>query len=204
MLKKSLIVVAALTILAMAVMPAIADEPSQDTEDVKKKIDTKLKLKSAGWPVEFAWVNLEGFKIPVYMMVELYMEILNMQEVIDAGIMLEQVSMSKYEGCSIPIKIKSNFDLELGAKETIVKIGDKTIMDAEKDILEIRDDKCEDKAAFVPKTLCDSAAKRTVYFKIKNVKLVHHDWGKKVKVADIQVRVKPAIEYAQWTIACDP
>ncbi|MFB0525257.1 MAG: hypothetical protein ACETVZ_06920 [Phycisphaerae bacterium] len=204
MLKKSLIVVAALTILAMAVMPAIADEPSQDTEDVKKKIDTKLKLKSAGWPVEFAWVNLEGFKIPVYMMVELYMEILNMQEVIDAGIMLEQVSMSKYDGCSIPIQIKSNFDLELGAKETIVKIGDKTIMDAEKDILEIRDDKCEDKAAFVPKTLCDSAAKRTVYFKIKNVKLVHHDWGKKVKVADIQVRVKPAIEYAQWTIACDP
>jgi len=202
MLKKSLIVVAALTILAMAVMPAIADEPQQEDESVKKKVDTKLKLKSAGWPVEFAWVNLDGFKIPVYMMVELYMEILNMQEVIDAGIMLEQVTMSTYEGCSIPIEIKSNFDLELGAKESFTDSGD--LMDADKDKLEIRDADCEDKEALVPKTLCDSTAKRTVYFKIKNVKLVHHEWGKKVHVADIQVRVKPAIEYAQWTIACDP
>ena len=205
MLKKILIVVVvALTMLATV---AIADTPEQETEDVKKAVDTMLKLKSAGWPVEFKYENLKEFVIPVYMRVNLYMEILNMKDVISAGLILDrQLAMNKYAGCSQFIEIKSNFPLELEAKHTFTDAGDD--MDAEKDKLEIRDDDLDNledrcsgkKKSVVPATLCEGIAKRTVYFQIKNVHLVHHEWGKKVHVADIQVRVRPAIDKAQWYI----
>jgi len=195
MLKKSLL---ALIVLAILAIPAVADTPEQDKSDTSKKIvDNKLKLKAGGWPVSFEWVNLEGFKIPVYMQVKLYMEILNMQEVIDEGIILDnQISMSKYSGCSIPIKIKSNFDLKLGAKESFTAEGD--ILGAEKDTLEVRDGDCKDKKEKVPATLCETTAKRTIYFKVKDVDLVHHEFGKKIHIADIQVRVKPDFDAPQW------
>ncbi len=193
MLKKSLI---AVLLVAFLVSLAVADIPEQDTSNVKKAVDKKLKLKAGGWPVDFKWVDLEGFKIPVTMQVKLYMEILNMQAVIDAGIDLdEQISMSKYAGCSIPIQIKSNFDLKLGADYEFTADG--KLLKAKKDKLEIRDEDCKEKKEEVPATMCDSVAKRTVYFRVKEVALVHHEYGKNIHIADIQVRVKPNFE-AQW------
>lgn len=193
MLKKSLL---ALIVLAILAIPALADIPEQATEEVKKVVDTKLKLKSGGWPVDFAWVDLEGFKIPVYINVELYMEILNMQEVIDEGILLSQDAMDKYSGCSIPIEIKSNFNLKLGVKDPEFT-ADCVAMKAEKDKLEVRDEDCKSKKESVPATLCETTAKRTVFFSIKKVALVHHEFGKKIKCADLQVRVKPDFT-VQW------
>ena len=200
MLKKSLIVLIALTMLTWAVLPAVADQ-EQEKEDVKKAVDKKLKLKADDWPVTFDWVDLgiEGneFIVPVYMQVKLYLEILNMHGVIDEGIILDkQVSMEKYEGCSIPIEIKSNFDLELGVKETILDAGN--LLECEKDKLEVREE-CDKKGAggSVPATLCDTTATRVIYFKVKNCKLVHHPFGKKIHIADIQVRVRPDFD-AEW------
>ena len=183
-------------VFAILALPAVADIPEQKTGSVKTVTETTLKLKSGGWPVSFQDVDLEGFKIPVYMQVKLYMEIGNMQSVIKKGIVLDnQISMDKYSGCSIPIEIKSNFDLVLSAKETITADG--KILKAAKNKLEIRDEDCVDKKAEVPATLCETTAKRTIYFEVKNVALVHHEFGKKIHIADIQVRVKPDFE-AQW------
>jgi len=200
MLKKSLIVLVALTMLSLAVLPVVADQ-EQEKDDVKKAVDKKLKLKADDWPVTFDWVNLgvedNMFIVPVYMHVKLYLEILNMHGVIDEGIHLDkQVSMEKYEGCSIPIEIKSNFDLELGVKHSFTDAG-KTL-DCDKDKLEVREE-CDKKGdgGFVPATLCETTATRVIYFKVKNCKLVHHPFGKKIHIADIQVRVRPAFD-AEW------
>ena len=193
MLKKSLL---AMLVFAILALPAVADIPEQETGSIKTVTETALKLKSGGWPISFQYVDLEGFKIPVYMQVKLYMEIGNMQSVIDKGIVLDtQHSMSSYSGCSIPIQIKSNFDLALSAKESFTSEG--SALGAKKQTLEIRDEDCVSKKDTVPATLGETAAKRTIYFRVKSVSLVKHEFGKKIHIADIQVRVKPDFE-AQW------
>jgi hypothetical protein len=57
MLKKSLIVLVALTILTWAVLPAVADQ-EWEKDDIKKKVDKMLKLKADDWPVTFDWVDM--------------------------------------------------------------------------------------------------------------------------------------------------
>ncbi|MFQ6034922.1 MAG: hypothetical protein ACE5NM_03615 [Sedimentisphaerales bacterium] len=191
MLKNSLIVVAALTILAIVVSPATAGAPKEE------KHKDALRLKANEWPVEFKWVDLENFVIPVYIDVELYMEIPNMKKVVKEGIHLKQVSLTKYEGCSIPIEVKSNFDLKLGVKLLEWKAACQD-MGAEKDTLEVRDADCADEASSVSKTLGGDPAKRTVYFKIKDVDPYKYDYAKKEPCADILVRVKPNFDAGVW------
>lgn len=217
MLKKNLIVLAALTILAMTVMPAIADEPWQDTDSLKKKVDEMLRLKAHGWPVSFEWVDLEGFVVPVYMDVGLFLEILNMGEVVDEGIVLEQVGIDKYEGCSLPFKIKCNFALKLGCKVEPTEAGydmmrkkyDPTKDPEDQQELddkvsnfwdcEIRDVTCDDELDEVSPTYCENIKERTIWVEFDDATIVHAPFGKNIHVADVQVRVKPDLK-EQWVI----
>jgi len=224
MLKKSLIVLA---ILAMA-LPVVASEPEQTTDKLKKYVDEKAMLKSYGWPISFEYVDITGFLVPVKMDVGLFLEILNMKSVIDEGIYIKQppppsTTIDVYEGCSIPMKIKCNFKAKFEGKIVPTQDGwdimksqydpDTGIQEGRKQDesdsdyikrfwkVEIRKADCSKSSSTVDATLCTKIEERTIWVQLKKSGIVHHAFGKKIKVADVQVRVKPAFD-AQWEIPC--
>jgi len=143
------------------------------------------EIKAHSWPVEFKPLDFD-FTIPVYMDVGLYVEITNEKD-LKKGFTLDQTAIDKYEGC-IEVKIKSNFDLILGCKCALTDAGK---------LMKAKIDKCWIDEPLVPKTLSEGEEKRKLCLKLKDVKLVHHDFGKKVHVADCTLTVKPAFE-AEW------
>ena len=225
MLKKSLIVMTALVILMS--VPVVASTPQTDTDDLKKKktIDEMLRLKSHGWPadIDFKWFTLEDFKVPVYMDVGLFLEILNIKEVMDEGILLEQVKIDKYVGCSLPFKIKCNFDLKLGGKIEVTEAGYAMMRDkyspGDSTPQEKNDDKddfwdvdivstegpCDkaEKAEKVQATYCERIEERRIRVEFEDATIVHVPFGKEAHVADVYVRVKPDIDldWDQWEIS---
>jgi len=126
------------------------------------------------------------FKVPVYMDVGLYVEITNEKD-LKKGFTLEQKATDKYEGC-IEIKIKSSFDITLGCKCSLTDAGRQ---------MKAKIDKCWIDEPRVSKTLSEGEEKRKLCLRLKDVELVHHDFAKKVQVAECTLTVKSAFE-AEW------
>ena len=183
MLKKTLIGLVVLSVLAFVGRPAAAADPWEDLGDV-------YKLKAHSWPVEFKAVEL-GFKIPVKMDVGLYLEILNKKDVVNEGITLKQDGLEEYSGCSIAIEIQCNFPLVLGANIERTALGDLLQDDGGKWSTEIRDKDCIDPQPKVCKTLSGLSEKRTVFVKLLEAKIFDMDFGKDKHVADVILTVKP-------------
>jgi len=188
MLKKTLIGLVVLSVLAFLGKPVLAAE--QDTGD-------DFRLKAHSWPVEFKTINLD-FTIPVNMDVGLYFEINNKKEVVDEGITIEQISIHIYEGCSIPMNIQTNFCMVLGASIAPTSLGEQLIGDDTEFSVEIRDEACESAQPDVPKTLSDTTEKRTIYVKLVNPKVFELDFGKGKHVADVTLNVKPGFQPGDW------
>ncbi len=112
--------------------------------------------------------------IPVVMDIGMYVEILDVQSL---SIKLQQVTFDTYEGCT-EIRIKSNFDLELGCK---VK---STGMVPGKYSCSIDNPK-------VPLDLSENVAVRNVCVKAEKVKILYTAPGLDVHVADVTVTVMP-------------
>jgi len=114
MLKKTLITIILLSFLALIVTPALALDPEQGK--TTKTVDKGSRLKAHGWPVEFTWVDVECFKVPVYFKIAMYIEFPNEKAVKDKGIELKQHSISEYRGYSDPIEVLCNVNIKVGAK----------------------------------------------------------------------------------------
>jgi hypothetical protein len=182
MLKKTIIGLVVLSVLAFVSKPILAAE--EDLGDV-------YKLKAYSWPVEFKAVDL-GFTIPVYMDVGLFFEINNKKDVVGTGITLKQVTINTYEGCSIAMNIQTNFDMELGCR--VVAADPLGIALGGEYACEIRDAECVDPQPKVCKTLSDWVEKRTVWVQLKDPKVFELDYGKGKHIADVILTVKPDFE----------
>jgi hypothetical protein len=124
------------------------------------------------WPPVYEC--LEVCEIPVFMDVGMYIEILCQEDLV---IKLVQVAFATYEGC-VDIRIKSNFNAELGCKvEATGKVpGTYT---------------CSIDDPKVPATLCSTIAVREVCVKAEDVSIVHITPGTDVHVADVTITAKP-------------
>jgi len=201
MLKKLIVLV---TLLALAV-PVLASDPNntippdQETWTYNTSNDGGIKLKAHEWPVEFKWVDFDPakFKIPVKINVGLYVEISNKGDVMKKGILLEQKAINTYEGCSIPIEIKSNFKLQLGAYIVLNDTGKLLQSDMGKWKKEIRDETCTTKKDVVDPTLGGAAEKRTVWVRVEGANILKLPYADKVVVADVVIQVRPLIPF-EW------
>lgn len=112
--------------------------------------------------------------IPVTMDIGMYVEILDVQNL---SIKLQQVEFDTYEGCT-DIRIKSNFDLELGCKvkPTGMVPGEYSCwIDNPKVFLD----------------LSENVTVRKLCVKAENVKILYTAPGLDVHVADVTVTVVP-------------
>ena len=112
--------------------------------------------------------------IPVVMDVGMYVEILDMRNL---SIKLKQVEFDTYEGCT-EIRIKSNFDLQLGCKvkSTGMVPGEYS---------------CSIDNPKVPLDLSENVVVRNVCVKAENVKTLYAAPGLDVHVADVTITVMP-------------
>jgi hypothetical protein len=162
MLKKSII---GLLLLAIA-MPAFAGG------DVEKKVE------KGDWPVVYKW--LEACKhIKVVMNVGYYVKIEQCKE---KKIKLAQKSVKEYEGC-VEFKIKSNFDLELGATIHPTAAG-----------LAIQSNTGKWSAWISGEHFVAPSTgyqKRTVCAKVKDAAIINADPNKELHVANVWILIKP-------------
>jgi len=141
---------------------------------------TAGEIKSYTWPCEFK--SLDLCDIPVYMDVGLYVEILDQHGL---KIELEQEDFDTYSG-SCMIQIKSNFDIILGC----YVVGNENA-----DLMQgyfrcyIKSDE------FVCATLCNTVEERIVEVVYDDVRIVHHLFGKNIRVGTAVITVKPGFEY---------
>ena len=112
--------------------------------------------------------------IPVVMDIGMYVEILDVRSL---SIKLKQVTFDTYEGCT-DIRIKSNFDLELGCivKSTGMVPGEYS---------------CSIDNPKVPFDLSENVVVRNVCVKAEKVKVLYTAPGLDVHVADVTVTVMP-------------
>jgi hypothetical protein len=112
--------------------------------------------------------------IPVVMDVGMYVEILDVKSL---SIKLRQVEFETYEGCT-EIRIKSNFDLELGCriKPTGMVLGKYS---------------CSIDNPKVPLDLSENVTVRNVCVKAEKVKILYTAPGLDVHVADVTITVMP-------------
>jgi hypothetical protein len=112
--------------------------------------------------------------IPVKMDIGMYVEILDMQNL---SIKLKQVEYDTFEGCT-EIRIKSNFDLELGCKikPTGIVPGDYS---------------CWIDNPKVPLDLSENVAVRKVCVKAENVQILYAAPAIDVHVADVTITIVP-------------
>ena len=112
--------------------------------------------------------------IPVVMDIGMYVEILDVRSL---SIKLKQVEFETYEGCT-EIRIKSNFDLELGCmvKSTGMVPGEYS---------------CSIDNPKVPLDLSENVVVRKVCVKAEKVKILYTAPGLDVHVADVTVTVMP-------------
>jgi hypothetical protein len=113
--------------------------------------------------------------IPVVMDVGMYVEILDCQNL---SIKLKQLEFDTYEGCT-EIRIKSNFDLQLGCKvkSTGMVPGEYS---------------CSIDNPKVPLDLSENVVVRNVCVKAENVKTLYAAPGLDVHVADVTITVMPS------------
>ena len=112
--------------------------------------------------------------IPVKMDIGMYVEILDMEKL---SIKLRQLDFDTFEGCT-NIRIKSNFDLELGCKvkSTGMVVGDYS---------------CSIDDPKVPLDLSENVAVREVCVKADKVKVLFAAPGSDVHVADVTITIVP-------------
>jgi len=161
MLKKSII---GLLLLAIA-MPAFAGD------DVEKKIEV------GSWPVVY---KMEAVcdTVKVVMNLGYYVKIEKCKKL---KIVLDQKSVAEYQGCT-DFKIKSNFDLELGATVAPTETGLK-IASAGNWSAWIEGDN------FLPPST--DYAKRTICVKVKKAALINASPNKELTVAYATILVRP-------------
>ncbi len=186
MLKKTLIGLVVLSVLAFLGKPVLAAE-EQDTGD-------EFRLKAHSWPVEFKTIDLD-FTIPVKMDIGLYFEINNKKDLVNEGITIAQTSMHVYEGCSIPMNIQTNFCMVLGASIAPTTLGE--ALEGEWSV-EVRDAGCVAAQPDVPVTLSDTTEQRTIYVKLTDPKIFELGFGKNKEVAAVTLNVKPGFEPGDW------
>jgi len=152
MLRKSLIVVTLLLLMPMS-------------------IQAKSVRRYLGFPI---YLPSDTCVIPVTMDIGMYVEIL---DVSSYSIKLQQVAFETFEGCT-DIRIKSNFDLELGCKikSTGMVPGDYS---------------CWIDNPKVPLDLSEKVSVRKVCAKADNVKVLYVPPGSDVHVANVIVTVIP-------------
>jgi len=200
MLKKTLIALVVLSFLALTVTPAFADEPVQ--AKTTKSLEVGSKIKAHGWPVEFAWRDVECFKVPVYMKVAMYIEFPNEAQVKKDGIELKQTAINEYIGYSSGIEILCNVAIKIGARLELTDDGKKIQSDEGKWTARMRNDQTwgSDKPDVAP-TGAGPAVVKYIAVRVKDPKLLDNAFDPlkaKKHVADAIVRVKPNIEGAQW------
>lgn len=198
MLKKILLVLVVLPFLAIPAMAATFDSTSGNSGDT-------YHFKAYNWPVSF--IAQPAFKIDVTMDVGLYFEISNRKAIQEAGIKLTQRTLDVYTGCSEKIIMQTNFDVVLGATVEFVGVGlnlgsDKVIkawiVGPDYDCTKT-DDAIDD--GYINKNLSVTMVdcqKKKVFVKLSKVKVFELEFGKKVKIAEVTLTVKPGFE-AYWT-----
>lgn len=152
MLRKSLIVVTLLSLMPMSVQ----------AKSVRRYLGFPLYLPS------------DTCVIPVTMDVGMYVEILDVRSY---SIKLQQVAFETFEGCT-EIKIKSNFDLELGCK---VKPTGRVPGDYS----------CWIDNPKVHLDLSENVSVRKVCVKADNVKVLYVPPGEDIHVANVTVTIIP-------------
>ena len=152
MLRKSLIVVTLLLLMPMS-------------------IQAKSVRRYLGFPI---YLPSDTCVIPVTMDIGMYVEILDVRSY---SIKLEQVAYETFEGCT-DIRIKSNFDLELGCK---VKPTGRVPGDYS----------CWIDNPKVPLDLSENVTVRKICVKADNVKIIYVAPGSDVHVANVIVTVIP-------------
>ena len=152
MLRKSLIAVTLLLLMPMS-------------------IQAKSVRRYLGFPI---YLPSDTCVIPVTMDIGMYVEILDVRSY---SIKLQQVAFETYEGCT-DIRVKSNFDLELGCKikPTGMVPGDYS---------------CWIDNPKVPLDLSENVSVRKVCVKANNVKVLYVVPGSDVHVANVTVTVIP-------------
>ena len=127
---------------------------------------------SCAWPPVYELPD--KCAIPVMMDVGMYVEIL---DCCSLSIKLKQVASETYEGCT-EIRIRSNFDVELGCEiESTGRVpGDYSCF--------IDDPK-------VPMTLSENVAVRDVCVKVEKVRIAYAQPGCNIHVANVTITVKP-------------
>jgi hypothetical protein len=202
MLKKSLIALVLLTIISL---PALATITQEETTTAGNCGSGVVRLKAEDWPVEFKWVETL-LKIPVTMDVGLFLEFKNKKAVVDAGIKLKQTAIRQFTGCSIPLEIQSNFDLELGGTLYLTDAGKALQSDGGKWSVKIKDTIEGGVCSWigtdhpkVSKTLSPIIEKRCVCVQVNEAKVFELDFGRCVKVADLVIKVRPTFEF-EWKL----
>jgi hypothetical protein len=112
--------------------------------------------------------------IPVKMDIGMYVEILDMEKL---SIKLKQLDFDTFEGCT-NIRIKSNFDLELGCKvkPTGMVKGEYS---------------CSFDNPKVPLDLSENVVVREICVKAEKVKILFAAPGKDIHVADVTITILP-------------
>jgi hypothetical protein len=199
MLKKTLI---GLVVLSFVVVSANAATQLVSTGDPvatsQGDYGDAFGLKAYGWEatVEFKPLDLD-VKVPVYMDVGLFLQITNRKQLVETGIKLEQKAINRFEGCSIPMEIQTNFDMVLGASVAPTTPDGDALGGTWS--AKIMDETCSTESATVIKNLSGDPEKRTIWVELKDAKVFELDFGKKKHVANVTLNVKPKSIEILWT-----
>ncbi|UCG58105.1 MAG: hypothetical protein JSU70_01095 [Phycisphaerales bacterium] len=155
MLKKSLVALAVVAIMATSLQAG--------------------HVKKYDWPGHWVWDCVEITRIPVYMKIGMYIEILDQDKL---EIIMKQDAWREYSGC-VTIKIKTNFKAELSCS-----FNNQGAPPGEYSC------KIEGGACVEP-TLSDTVAERKVCVYGKKVHIVHAAPNNKLKIGEAVVCVKP-------------
>lgn len=154
MLKKSLFALAVVAIMAASVQAG--------------------HVKLYDWPGHWVWDCVEITRIPVYMKIGMYIEILDQDKL---EIVMKQDAWREYSGC-VTIKIKTNFNAELSCSFNNVAAPPGEYS-------------CKIVGGCVPATLSDTVAERQVCVEGKKVNIVHALPNNKLYIGEAVVCVKP-------------
>lgn len=140
------------------------------------------------WPQHFGWTNIEGFEIPVRLKVARFIMICNMNQVMGKGIDLEQTQLNVYKGCSVPIRIRSNFNFLMGTSLRLTPQGRQITQPRTRWTALIRDLDCRTTRPFIP---AGAIVSRKVYVQLNSPSL-GFVVGDAIRVADVVIQVRSA------------
>jgi hypothetical protein len=184
MVKRTLIAIAVIALVASAAQALGPDPhffPIGGKDDITIKVDNGSY--DIGWPFEYKALTI--CTIPVYMNVGYYVEIddcdgrkIELQQVDCGDIGKGSGDWPCYLDCET-VKFRSNFEVKLGTD--LVKIG--SVIDSWKAYYD-DSDVVGPSTGFVSRKVCVKAWK---------AKLLNSDPGKKIKVGELKITVKPNV-----------